>query len=125
LHGIAAGGSRVVVFDLTARGGSPRGSSLVNQVHLTYRRSVTSPLFQHLPPSDLVEGYRGGSSGFYEVFVTQWLQYPAPAASKHRPRGRREGLRHAGQELVIIGLLRRCVLCYGVLIADIVSLAHV
>lgn len=108
-HGLAAGGSRVVVFDLAARGGGTRGGSHGNpaQLQLTYRRSITSPLFQHLSPNDVVEGRRGGSGGLNEVFVTQWLQYPAPVAGKHHPRGWREWLRHAGQELAMLDLPRR------------------
>ena len=52
---------------------------------LTYERSVQSDLFMNRAIDDVVEGATAG-----EVYVTNWLQYPIPAAGKKFPANTEE-----------------------------------
>ena len=99
-HGLAQGGSRVVVFDVL--GSKPENLKLV------YLRSVeSSRLLLNLSPNDLVEGLvsiSDAAQGGGEVYVTNWLQYGAPLQGKMHPLGIRDHIAAAFQEAVMVDL---------------------
>jgi len=85
-HGVAAGsGSRIFIFAVGRRGieNIARGETwgVKDPGGLVYIRTVPSHLFQNGAINDVIEGVDAN-----ELYVTNWLQYPIPAAGKKFPK---------------------------------------